>query len=111
MDYCLKVRSETSDDNDTFAGREYGSWVLTRDMLQRERVLQGARRRQCQSDILRPTPVAGKSKCISWYTVVYQERAGNRETDMLCGLLFEEAMGRRQAFQVYGWGLGSRRMP
>ncbi len=38
--------------------------------------------------------------------MVYQEGAGNRETDMLCGLLFEKAMGMWQAFQDFGWGLG-----
>lgn len=40
----LKIMHEMSDDNDTSAGREYGSWALARDMLQRGRVLQGARR-------------------------------------------------------------------
>lgn len=40
----LKIKHEMSDNNDTSAGREYGSRALARDMLQRDRVLQGARR-------------------------------------------------------------------
>ena len=56
----VRKKPEKSDDNDTSAGREYGGRALARDMLQRDRVLQGARRPQGRSYILRSTPVAGK---------------------------------------------------
>ena len=41
---AVRAKPEKSDDNDTSAGREYGGRALARDMLQRDRVLQGARR-------------------------------------------------------------------
>ena len=40
----LKIKPEKPDDNDTSAGRKYGGRARARDMLQRDRVLQGARR-------------------------------------------------------------------
>ncbi len=57
---AMREKLEKSEDNDTSAGREYGSRASARDMLQRDRVLQGARRPQGRSYIFRPTPVAGK---------------------------------------------------
>ncbi len=56
----MRIKLEKSGDNDTSAGREYGSRASVRDMLQRDRVLQGAGRPQGRSYIFRPTLVAGK---------------------------------------------------
>ena len=41
---AVRTKPEKSEENDTSAGREYGGRALARDMLQRDRVLQGARR-------------------------------------------------------------------
>lgn len=97
-----------SDDNDTSAGREYGGRALDRDMLQRERVLQDARRPQSQSYILRPTPVVRKLKCIQWHTVHVRGKRAN--VNMVCcvGLFLLEAAGvsGQRIKSLYG-GFGS----